>query len=150
MSAEEDTATGSQVERLADVLRYQRAYLLIYERYMEAPVHPEFRNLLENLHQSTQESIERFSSTLRRMGESPIQTTLPEPLLAQGMDRRGAEGRLQFIVVGSQNTIQYIQSQLERDDPEPVRTLWGELLQVQRQHLESTRALLYQVQHPYD
>jgi len=150
MSTDESTAAGAQAERLDDALRHQRAYLLIYERYMESQIHPEFRNLLENLHKSTQESIEGLSSILRRMGGSPLQTALPERLLMQGLDRGGAEGRLQFIVVGLQNTIQYVQSQLERNDPEPVRALWDELLQDQRQHLESTRALLNQVQHPYE
>ena len=115
---------------------------------METSIHPEFSNLLENLHKSAQETIEHFSSNLRRIDGSPLQVTLPERLLVRGMDRRGADGRLQFIVVGLQNTIQYVQSQLERDDPEPLRALWYVLLQDQVEHLESTRALLYQVQHP--
>lgn len=138
--------TASLAARLMAGLRARRAYLTIYQQYLRYRPKPEFVALLEVLVDDTQEAVALLSSALRRLDRSPLQAGAHEKLLDQGMGRRGAVSRLNFMIVGMDKSLQWYASQLAEDDSPEIRAIWQELEATERRHLAMTKGLLAEME----
>ena len=134
--------------RLMAGLRARRAYLTIYQQYLRYRPKPEFVALLEILVDDAQEAAALLSSALRRLDRSPLQAGAHEKLLDQGMGRRGAVSRLNFMIVGMDKSLQWYASQLAEDDPPEIRSIWLELEAAEHRHLAMTKGLLTEMERP--
>lgn len=143
----DDLSSSDLVDRLADALRHQQAYLAIYRHYRESQPREDFAALLDALCDDAQEASEGLAGALRRAGESPLTVEPPPRLLEQGFGRRGTLSKLHFILVGMQNNIAYYQAQLAHPDEEDVHSLWAELLATAQKRLPQVKGLIRSLEH---
>jgi N-acetyl-1-D-myo-inositol-2-amino-2-deoxy-alpha-D-glucopyranoside deacetylase len=137
-----DAASAAAGDRLLIALRSRRTYLLIYQDYLKSSPKPDFAELLATLIDHTQELIALLSGALRRIDRSPLRAGLNEKLLGQAGSRKGAAGKLNFIVVGAARNLDWYAQQLAQNDPPAIKAIWQELITVETQDQQLAKELL--------
>jgi hypothetical protein len=141
-----DPASAAAGERLLAALRSRRTYLLIYQDYLKRSPKPDFAELLATLSEHTQEAIALLSRVLRRIDLNPKHAGVNEKLLGQGVGRRVAAGRLNFIIVGMARNLDWYAEQLARDDPSAIKAVWQELIASETQDQQLAKHLLVEIE----
>ena len=136
------TYPDSLAPRLYASLRARRTYLMIYQDYLRQRPKKDVSQLLEGLIEDTQDAIAMLSSQLRRTGHSPLAAGVNESLLQQARRRRGTLSKLNFIVVGSRNTVSWYEGCQKADDPPDAEALWQELIAREADNLQRIKDLL--------
>jgi LmbE family N-acetylglucosaminyl deacetylase len=137
-----DAASAAAGDRLLIALRSRRTYLLIYQDFLKRSPKPDFAELLATLINHTQELIALLSSALRRIDRNPLRAGLNEKLLGQAGSRKGAAGKLNFIIVGVARNLDWYAQQLAQDDPPAIKAIWQELIAVETQDQQLAQELL--------
>jgi LmbE family N-acetylglucosaminyl deacetylase len=137
-----DPASAAAGERLLAALRSRRTYLLIYQDYLKRSPKPDFAELLTALIEHTHEAIALLSSALRRIDRNPMRAGVNEKLLGQGGSRRVAAGKLNFIILGAANNLNWYTEQLARDDPPAIQSVWQTLFEMETQDQQMAKSLL--------
>lgn len=137
-----DAASAAAGDRLLAALRSRRTYLLIYQDYLKSSPKPDFAELLATLIDHTQEHIALLSGALRRIDRSPLRAGLNEKLLGQAGSRKGAAGKLNFIVVGAARNLEWYAQQLAHNDPPTIKAIWQELITVETQDQQIAKEML--------
>jgi LmbE family N-acetylglucosaminyl deacetylase len=141
-----DPASAAAGDKLLAALRSRRTYLLIYQDYLKRSPKPDFAELLGRLVDHAQEAITLLSSALRRIDRSPMRAGINEKLLAQGVGRRVAAGKLSFIIVGSARNLDWYAQQLAQDDhPPQIKAVWQALIELETQDQQLAKDLLAEV-----
>lgn len=143
---EVDEASAAAGERLLAALRSRRTYLMIYQEYARHSPKPDFAELLQTLEDRAQEAIALLSSALRRVDRNPKRSGINEKLLAQGVHRRGAAGKLNFIIAGTAKNIDWYQQQLAQDDPPAIKAVWQGLVDLEIQDQALAKHVLAEVE----
>jgi hypothetical protein len=141
-----DPASAAAGERLLAALRSRRTYLLIYQDYLKRSPKPDFAELLAALIEHTQEAIALLSRALRRIDLNPKHAGINEKLLGQGVGRRVAAGKLNFIIVGMARNLEWYAEQLARDDPPGIKAVWQELIETESQDQQRAKQLLVEIE----
>ena len=141
-----DAASAAAGDRLLTALRSRRTYLLIYQDFLKSSPKPDFAELLTALIAHTQEAIALLSSALRRIDRSPLHAGINEKLLGQGGSRKGAPGKLNFIILGAARNLEWYAQQLAHNDPPAIQAIWQELIAVERADQQSAKELLGQIE----
>ena len=141
-----DAASAAAGERLLATLRSRRTYLLIYQDYLKRSPKAEFAALLATLIEHAQEAIALLSVALRRIDFNPKRAGVNEKLLAQGVGRRVAAGKLNFIIVGSARNLDWYARQLEQNDPPAIQAVWQALIELESQDQQLARQLLADIE----
>jgi LmbE family N-acetylglucosaminyl deacetylase len=141
-----DAASAAAGERILAALRSRRTYLMIYQDYLKRSPKTDFAELLTTLVEHCQEIIALLSSTLRRLDVNPKRAGVNEKLLAQGVGRRVAAGRLNFIIVGSARNLDWYAQQLEQNDPPAIQAVWQALIELERQDQQLAKQLLADIE----
>lgn len=136
------TYPDSLAPRLYASLRARRTYLMIYQDYLRQRPKEDVSQLLEGLIEDTQDTIAMLSSLLRRTGHSPLTAGVNEPLLRQARRRRGTLSKLNFVLVGSRNTVSWYEDCQSADDPPDAEALWQELIAREADNLQRIKDLL--------
>jgi hypothetical protein len=144
---DEPVVSPELISRLSDALRHQRAYQAIYQHYMDDRPREDFLALLNGLNDDSQDMVESLATALRQAGESPLGSEPPDRLLTQGWERKGTLSRLQFMLVGVNNTIQFLDTQLAGSDPQEIHDLWAELLALARKQEQAVKNFLSMIEH---
>lgn len=137
-----DAASAAAGERLLAALRSRRTYLLIYQDYLKHAAKPDFVELLTTLIDHTQEAIALLSSALRRIDLNPKRAGINEKLMGQGASRKGAPGKLNFIIVGAARNLDWYAQQQAQDDPPAIQAVWRELVEIETQDQQLAKRLL--------
>lgn len=137
-----DAASAAAGDRLLAALRGRRTYLLIYQDFLKSSPKPDFAELLTTLINHTQEAIALLSGALRRIDRSPLRAGVNEKLLGQGGGRKGALGKLNFIIVGAAKNLDWYAQQLAQDDPPAIRAIWQELIAVEQEDQKAAKEML--------
>lgn len=137
-----DPASAAAGDRLLAALRNRRTYLLIYQDYLKRSPKSDFAELLGALIDHAQEVIALLSSTLRRIDRSPMRAGVNDKLLGQGVSRKVAAGKLNFIILGAANNLDWYTEQLERNDPPAIEAVWQTLAEIEAQDLQMSKRLL--------
>lgn len=132
--------------RLMAALRGRRTYLLIHEAYRRATPQADFAALLDDLIEDGHEAIAELSRLLRHLGHSPMTAGLNEKLLTQGSSRKGTAHKLNFLLVGATQTLQWLNDQRRSDDPPDVQAVWQRLIDAEARHLQQIKQVLGQVE----
>jgi LmbE family N-acetylglucosaminyl deacetylase len=141
-----DPASVAAGERLLAALRSRRTYLLIYQDYLKRSPKQDFAELLATLSEHAQEAIALLSRALRRIDHNPKHAGINEKLLGQGVGRRVAAGKLNFIIVGMARNLEWYAEQLERDDPPAIKAVWQELIEIESQDQQRAKQLLVEIE----
>jgi LmbE family N-acetylglucosaminyl deacetylase len=141
-----DPASAAAGERLLAALRSRRTYLLIYQDYLKRSPKPDFAELLATLSEHVQEAIALLSRALRRIDLNPKHAGINEKLLGQGVGRRVAAGKLNFIIVGMARNLEWYAEQLARDDPPGIKAVWQELIEIESQDQQRAKHLLVEIE----
>ncbi|MCS6844565.1 MAG: PIG-L family deacetylase [Caldilineales bacterium] len=134
------------IPRLLAALRARRTYLAIYQAYRRATPKADFAALLDGLIEDTQESLAELSRALRLLGRSPVAVGVNERLLAQGEQRKGTLSKLNFLLVGANQSLAWYKGQRSEDDPPDVQALWQRLEEAELRHQSQIKALLAQIE----
>lgn len=137
-----DPASAAAGERLLAALRSRRTYLMIYQEYLKHSPKPDFAGLLATLVDHTQEAIALISGALRRIDRNPKRAGINEKLLAQGVSRKGAPGKLNFIIVGAARNLEWYRQQLDQNDPPAISAVWQGLIESETDDQELAKHLL--------
>jgi hypothetical protein len=137
-----DPASAAAGDRLLAALRSRRTYLLIYQEYLKRSPKSDFAELLGTLIGHTQEVIALLSSALRRIDRNPMRAGVNDKLLGQGASRKVAAGKLNFIILGAANNLDWYTEQLERNDPPAIKAIWQTLAEIEAQDLQMSKRLL--------
>ncbi|HSN78657.1 MAG TPA: hypothetical protein VL334_26605, partial [Anaerolineae bacterium] len=106
----------------------------------------DFAELLAMLSEHTQEAIALLSRALRRIDRNPKQAGINEKLLAQGVGRRVAAGKLNFVIVGTARNLDWYAEQLAQDDPPWIKAVWQELIAIETQDQQLAKHLLVEIE----
>ncbi len=137
-----DPASAAAGDRLLAALRSRRTYLLIYQEYLKRSPKSDFADLLGTLIDHAQEVIALLSSALRRIDRNPMRAGVNDKLLGQGVSRKVAAGKLNFIILGAANNLDWYTEQLERNDPPAIKAIWQTLAEIEAQDLQMSKRLL--------
>lgn len=137
-----DPASVAAGDRLLAALRSRRTYLMIYQEYLKHSPKPDFAELLVTLVDHTQEAIALVSAALRRIDRNPKRAGINEKLLAQGVSRKGAPGKLNFIIVGAARNLDWYRQQLAENDPSMISAVWQGLMELETHDQELAKHLL--------
>lgn len=137
-----DPASAAAGDRLLIALRSRRTYLLIYQDYLKRSPKPDFAELLTALIEHTHEAIALLSSALRRIDRNPMRAGVNEKLLGQGGSRRVAAGKLNFIILGAANNLNWYAEQLARNDPPAIQAVWQTLFEIETEDQQMAKNLL--------
>jgi N-acetyl-1-D-myo-inositol-2-amino-2-deoxy-alpha-D-glucopyranoside deacetylase len=132
--------------RLMAALRGRRTYLMIHEGYRRATPQADFALLLDGLMEDGHEAIVELSHHLRHLGRSPMAAGVNDKVLAQGANRKGTASKLNFLLVGATQTLQWLNEQRRSDDPPAMQALWQQLIDAESRHLQQIKAVLGQVE----
>ncbi|MEA3337985.1 MAG: hypothetical protein U9R25_19015 [Chloroflexota bacterium] len=127
-------------------LRARRTYLIIYQGYLRWRPKSDFAELLEVLIQETQDAIASISGTMRRLEVDPKLAGINETLLAQGARRKGTASKLNFLLVGANNTLEWYQTLEASEEVEEVQVLWQALSLMERRHRQMIEELMDKIQ----
>lgn len=141
-----DAASAAAGERLLAALRSRRTYLMIYQDYLKRSPKAEFAALLATLIEHAQETIALLSGALRRIDSNPKRAGINEKLLAQGVGRRVAAGKLNFIIVGSARNLDWYTQQLGQNDPPAIQAVWQTLIELESQDQQLAKQLLHEIE----
>lgn len=143
-----NTAAGGSglPDRLLAATRARRTYLSIYQAYRKATPKADFAALLDRLVEDTQEALALLSHQVRVLGHSPLSTGVNEGLLKQGMDRKGTLSKLNFLLVGSTQSLDWYARQRSPEDPPEIAELWQALIDQETQHQQQIKDLLASVE----
>jgi hypothetical protein len=147
LAGDVDPASAAAGERLLAALRSRRTYLMIYQDYLKRSPKAEFVELLTTLNEHTQEAIALLSRSLRQIDRNPKLAGVNEKLLAQGVGRRVAAGKLNFIIVGSAKNLDWYAQQLGQDDPPAIKAVWQALIELETQDQQLAKDLLAEIEH---
>lgn len=139
-------AEPPMLTRLMAALRARRTYLTVYETYRRTTPKADFAALLDALIEDTQESLAEISRAVRLLGRSPVTAGLNEKLLAQAERRKGTLSKLNFLLVGTAQSLEWYAAQQAESDPPEVRALWQRLAETERRHQAQIKALLAQIE----
>lgn len=131
--------------RLLAAVRARRTYLAIYQHYRKAAPKADFAGLLDEFVDDTQDAIASLSHQVRLLDRSPLSAGVNENLLTQGMHRKGTPGKLNFMLVGTKNTLEWYAAQRDPDDPPEIQELWQALQAVEQRHQARIKAMLGQL-----
>jgi hypothetical protein len=98
------------------------------------------------LSEHAQEAIALLSRALRRINLNPKHAGINEKLLGQGVGRRVAAGKLNFIIVGTARNLDWYAEQLTRDDPPAIKAVWQELIEIESQDQQRAKHLLVEIE----
>jgi rubrerythrin len=132
---------------LLAAVRARRSYLAIYQHYRQAAPKADFAALLDDLIDDTQDAIATLSHQVRLLDRSPVSAGVNEYLLTQGMHRRGTPSKLNFMLVGTKNTLEWVAAQRHPDDPPEIQELWQALQEMEQRHQDRVKEMLGQL-HP--
>ena len=141
-----DPASAAAGERLLAALRSRRTYLLIYQDYLKRSPKAEFAELLATLSEHAQEAIALLGRALRRIDHNPKHAGINEKLLGQGVGRRVAAGKLNFIIVGMARNLDWYAEQLARDDPPAIKAVWQALSEIESQDQQRAKQLVVEIE----
>lgn len=141
-----DPASAAAADRLFAALRARHTYLMIYQDYLKRSPKPEFAELLATLIEHTQEAIALLSRALRRIDQNPKRAGVNEKLLAQGVGRRVAAGKLNFVIVGMARNLDWYAQQLDKDDAPAIKAVWQELSELETQDQQLAKQLLVEIE----
>ena len=141
-----DAASALAGDRLLAALRSRRTYLMIYQDYLKRSPKPAFAALLATLVEHSQESIALLSGALRRIDRNPMRAGVNEKLLAQGVGRRVAAGKLNFIIVGSARNLEWYAQQLAQNDPPAIQAVWQALAEIETTDQQLAKQLLAEIE----
>lgn len=141
-----DPASAAAADRLLAALRSRHTYLLIYQDYLKRSPKPEFAELLATLIEHAHEAMALLSRALRRIDQNPKRAGINEKLLAQGVGRRVAAGKLNFVIVGMARNIDWYAQQLARDDPPAIKAVWQELSELETHDQQLAKQLLNDIE----
>jgi N-acetyl-1-D-myo-inositol-2-amino-2-deoxy-alpha-D-glucopyranoside deacetylase len=141
-----DEASAAAGERLLAALRSRHTYLMIYQDYLKRSPKPDFAELLATLIEHTHEAIALLSRALRRVDQNPKRAGINEKLLKQGVGRRVAAGKLNFIIVGSARNLDWYAQQLAQDDPPAIKAVWQALIEIETQDQQLAKHLLTEIE----
>jgi hypothetical protein len=139
---ESPTDLVSLAPRLYASLRARRTYLMIYQDYLRQRPKADVAQLLGELSDDTQDTIAMLSSLLRQKGHSPLAAGINETLFQQARRRRGTLSKLNFLMVGSKNTLAWYEDCQRADDPPEVQVFWQELIARETDNLRRVKDLL--------
>lgn len=137
-----DARSAAAGDRLLAALRSRRTYLMIYQEYLKHSPKPDFAALLMTLVDHTQDAIALVSGALRRIDRNPKRAGVNEKLLGQGVSRKGAPSKLNFIIVGAAKNLDWYRQQLALDDPPAISAVWQGLIALETQDQELAKHLL--------
>lgn len=132
--------------RLMAALRGRRTYLMIHEGYRRATPQADFAVLLDGLMEDGHEAIAELSYHLRHLDRSPMAAGVNETLLTQGTSRKGTASKLNFLLVGATQTLQWLNDQRRVDDPPAMQALWQYLIDAETRHQQQIKEVLGQVE----
>jgi hypothetical protein len=115
---------------------------MLYQEYLRHSPKPDFAELLATLVEHTQEAIALISGALRRIDRNPKRAGINEKLLAQGVSRKGAPGKLNFIIVGAAKNLDWYRQQLAQNDPPAISAVWQGLMELETHDQELAKHLL--------
>ena len=141
-SPESATYGHSLTPKLYASLRARRTYLVVFQDYLRQRPKEDVAQLLEGLAEDAKDTIALLSSWLRRTGRSPLTAGINGSLLQQARRRKGTLSKLNFILVGSKNTVSWYKECQEADDPPDVQALWRELIARETDNLQRIKDLL--------
>ena len=136
------TYPASLAPRLYASLRARRTYLMIFQNYLRQRPKEDVAQLLEALIEDAQDIIAMLSSQLRQIDHSPLSAGINETLLHQAGRRRGTLSKLNFILVGSRNTLSWYEDCQIAADPPDVQVFWQELIARETDNLRRIKDLL--------
>jgi hypothetical protein len=142
MEQDVDPVSAAAGDRLLAALRSRRTYLLIYQEYLKRSPKSDFAELLGTLVDHTQEVIALLSSALRRIDRNPMRAGVNDKLLGQGVSRKVAAGKLNFIILGAANNLDWYAEQLAQNDPPAIKAIWQTLAEIETQDLQMAKRLL--------
>lgn len=128
--------------RLLAALRARRTYLLLYESYRKARPKEDFKELLDVMIEDSHDSIASISSLLRRLDQSPLAAGTNENVLQQGMSRKGTASKLNFLLVGTQRSLDWYPNQQTAEDPTEAQALWQSLIERETEHQRQIKRML--------
>lgn len=133
--------------RLLAAVRARRSYLAIYQYYRKAAPKADFAGLLDELIDDTQDAIAALSHQVRLLERSPVSAGVNENLVTQGMHRKGTPSKLNFMLVGTKNTLEWYAAQRNPEDPQEIQELWQALQEMEQKHQGRIKEMLGQL-HP--
>lgn len=133
-------------DRLLAATRARRTYLSIYQGYRKATPKADFAALLDRLIEDTQEALTLLGHHVRVAGHSPLAAGINEGLLKRGMDRKGTLSKLNFLLVGSAQSLDWYARQRSPEDPPEIAELWQTLIDQESQHQQQIKDLLATVE----
>lgn len=137
---------AAAADRFSAALRSRRTYLLLYQDYRKHSPKPEFAALLRELIAHTQDAIALLSSALRRLDRMATRVSINEKLLAQGNGRKGAAGKLNFILNGMTKNLEWIRQQRALETAPTLQAVWDELIAADEQDQQQAKALLTEIE----
>lgn len=140
-----DSPPPSLAIRLLSAVRARRTYLAIYEHYRKAAPKADFAALLDELIDDTKDAIATLSHQVRLLDRNPVSAGINENLLTQGMHRKGTPGKLNFMLVGSTNTLEWYAAQRHQGDSPEVQELWQALQEMEQKHQQHIKEMLGQI-----
>ncbi|NOX63900.1 MAG: hypothetical protein GXP42_18440 [Chloroflexi bacterium] len=127
-------------------LRFHMAWVSIVRTYLRKQPKPDVAHFLERMLETEQQAVDMLARELRRLGVAASRLPPQDDLVADGLRRKNARSRLQFIHVGLTRSLEWYRQRLA-DEKNPHHELWQALNDLQSPLAVAAKALLQEITH---